>query len=61
MAPKVIVADEIGNKDDIEALTFSEASLDKTAKDEFDVVMAQAQVVAEKYMANALEKLGQVQ
>lgn len=49
------------NKDDIEALTFSEASLDKTAKDEFDVVMAQAQVVAEKYMANALEKLGQVQ
>lgn len=49
------------NKDDIEALTFSEASLDKTTKDEFDVVMAQAQVVAEKYMANALEKLGQVQ
>ena len=49
------------NKDDIEALTFSEASLDKTAKDEFDVVMAQAQVVADKYMANALEKLGQVQ
>ena len=49
------------DKDDIEALTFSEASLDKTAKDEFDVVMAQAQVVADKYMANALEKLGQVQ
>ena len=40
---------------------FSEASLDKIAKDEFDVVMAQAQVVADKYMANALEKLGQVQ
>ena len=49
------------NKDDIEALTFSEDSLDKIAKDEFDVVMAQAQVVADKYMANALEKLGQVQ
>lgn len=45
------------NKDDIKALTFSEISLDETAKSEFDVVMAQAQVVSEKYMANALGQL----
>ena len=46
------------NKDDIKALTFSENSLDKTAKDEFDTVMAQAQIVSDKYMTNAIAILG---
>ena len=46
------------NKDDIKALTFSENSLDETAKDEFDTVMTQAQIVSDKYMTNAIAILG---
>ena len=46
------------NKEDIKALTFSESSLDETAKNEFDVVMAQAQIVSDKYIANAIAVLG---
>lgn len=47
------------NKEDIEALTFSEDSLDETTKAEFDIVMAQAQIVSDKYMENAIAVLGQ--
>lgn len=46
------------SKEDIAALTFSEDSLDETTKAEFDTVMAQAQVVSDKYMENAIAVLG---
>lgn len=46
------------NKEDIAALTFSEGSLDETTKAEFDAVMAQAQIVSDKYMENAIAVLG---
>lgn len=42
------------NKDDIKSLTFSESSLDEIAKEEFDAVMVQAQIVSDKYMDNAI-------
>lgn len=45
------------NKDDIKSLTFSESSLDEIAKEEFDAVMVQAQIVSDKYMANAISIL----
>ena len=42
------------NKDDIKSLTFSESSLDEVTKEKFDTVMTQAQIVSDKYMANAI-------
>lgn len=46
------------DKEAIKALEFSEEALDKTGKADFDKLMAQAQIVSEKYMENALAILG---
>lgn len=51
------VIKRIENKEEIKSLTFSEDSLDEIAKADFNSIMAQAKVVSDKYMANALEKL----
>lgn len=46
------------NKDDIKSLIFAESALDEIAKTEFDAVMAQAQIVSDKYIENAIAILG---
>lgn len=46
------------DKDAIKTLVFAEESMDEETKAEFNVIMAQAQVVADKYMANAIATLG---
>lgn len=51
------VIKRIENKEEIKSLTFSEDSLDEIAKADFNSIMAQAKVVSDKYIANALEKL----
>ena len=49
---------KMDDKDAIKALVFAEESMNEEIKAEFDIIMEQAQVIADKYMANALEKLG---
>lgn len=52
------VINRMDDKEDIKSLTFSEDSLDETAKADFDTIIAQAKIVSDKYMANALTVLG---